>query len=40
MAGSLYAYFEYKKVFVDASVEITYGESEGDGFNTTDIEVK
>ncbi len=39
MAGSLYAYFEYKKVFIDANVSITYEESEGDDFNTTDIEV-
>ena len=40
MGGSLYAYFEYKKVFIDANVSITYQESEGDDFNTTDIEVK
>ena len=40
MSGDLYAYFEYKKVFIDANVSITYQESEGDDFNTTDIEVK
>lgn len=40
MAGGLYAYFEYKKVFIDANVTIAYEESEGDDFNTTDIEVK
>ena len=40
MGGYLYAYFEYKKVFIDANVSITYQESEGDDFNTTDIEVK
>ena len=40
MGGSLYAYFEYKKVFIDANVSITYQESEGDDFNTTDIEVR
>ena len=40
MAGGLYAYFEYKKVFIDASVDVQYKESEGDDFNTTDIEVK
>ena len=40
MSGYLYAYFEYKKVFIDANVSITYQESEGEDFNTTDIEVK
>ena len=40
MGGYLYAYFEYKKVFIDANVSITYQESEGDDFNSTDIEVK
>ena len=40
MGGYLYAYFEYKKVFIDANVSITYQESEGDDFNTTDIEVR
>ena len=39
MGGKIYAYFEYKKIYVDASVEIQYKDEDDIDKNVTDIKV-
>ena len=39
LGGSIYAYFEYKKIFVDAEVEINTGDIDSWSNNVTNIKV-
>ena len=39
IGGSLYAYFEYKKIFVDANLTLEYEEKDNFKQNNTDIKV-
>ena len=39
MGGKIYAYFEYKKIYVDADVKIQYKDEDDIDKNVTDIKV-
>ena len=39
MGGEIYAYFEYKKIYVDADVKIQYKDEDDIDKNVTDIKV-
>ena len=40
MDGSIHAYFEYKKIFIEAEVNITFSESDTFSDKSTNVKVK